>query len=120
MKKIIFLFLILFMSIISVKADDSFYLGEKVPNMYVESIKGSDIHNGAPFLLHRSDGSIVYCINPFLMMSTNGIYKEYNNLLEVDLPEELTPPIILIWFISMMEWLISPKLSISRTILFNI
>jgi len=78
MKKFIFLFLILFMSIISVKADDSFYLGEKVPNMYVESIKGSDIHNGAPFLLHRSDGSIVYCINPFLMMSTTDIYKEYN------------------------------------------
>jgi len=78
MKKIIFLFLILFMSIINVKADDSFYLGEKVPNMYVESIKGNDIHNGAPFLLHRSDGSIVYCINPFLMMSTTDIYKEYN------------------------------------------
>lgn len=77
MKKLIFLFLILFMSILNIKADDTFYLGEKVPNMYVESIKGSDIHNGAPFLLHRSDGSVVYCINPFLMMSTTGTYKEY-------------------------------------------
>lgn len=77
MKKIIFIFLILFMSILTIKADDTFYLGEKVPNMYVESIKGNDIHNGAPFLLHRSDGALVYCINPFKMMSTNDTYKSY-------------------------------------------
>lgn len=77
MKKIIFIFLILFMSVLTVKADDTFYLGEKVPNMYVESIDGSNIHNGAPFLLHRSDGSVVYCINPFKMMSTSSVYKAY-------------------------------------------
>lgn len=78
MKKIIFLFLVLFSSILIVKADDSFYLGEKVIDMYVESIRGSDKHNGAPFFIHRSDGEIVYCINPFKMMSEGGIYKSYN------------------------------------------
>ena len=78
MKKIIFLFLVLFMFNLVAKADDTFYLGEKVPNMYVESIRGNDFHNGAPFLLHRnSDGGIVYCINPFMMMSTTGVYKAY-------------------------------------------
>ena len=77
MKKIIFIFLCFFMFNVIVKADDTFYLGEKVPNMYVESVKGSNIHNGAPFLLHRSDGDIVYCINPFMNMSTTGIYKSY-------------------------------------------
>lgn len=78
MKKIIFLFCCLFIFNIIVKADDTFYLGEKVPNMYVESIRGNEIHNGAPFLLHRnSDGSVVYCINPFVMMSTTGVYKSY-------------------------------------------
>ena len=78
MKKIIFLFLILFSSILIVKADDTFYLGEKVTDMYVESIRGSDKHNGAPFFIHRSDGEIVYCINPFKMMSEGGVYKSYN------------------------------------------
>lgn len=78
MKKIIFLFFILFSSILVVNADSTFYLGEKVSDMYVESIRGSDKHNGAPFLIHRSDGKIVYCINPFKMMSEGGIYKSYN------------------------------------------
>jgi len=76
MKKIIFLFFISFLCVMGVRAN-TFYLGEKVPNMYVESIDGSNFHNGAPFLLHRNDGAIVYCINPFKMMSTTGTYKAY-------------------------------------------
>ena len=60
-----------------VNADSTFYLGEKVNDMYVESIKGSDKHNGAPFLIHRSDGEIVYCINPFKMINEGGSYKSY-------------------------------------------
>lgn len=78
MRKILFVFLTLFISILTVKADDTFYLGSKVSNMYVETINGSDMHNGAPFLITRSDGKLVYCINPFYMISTNSIYKSYN------------------------------------------
>lgn len=77
MKKIIFIFLVLFSLNLIVSADSKFYLGDKVTDMYVESIKGNDKHNGAPFLIYRSDGSIVYCINPFKMMSEDGIYKSY-------------------------------------------
>lgn len=78
MKKILFLFLISFMTILTAKAENTFYLGEKVNDMYIESINGNDIHNGAPFLLHRSDGSVVYCINPFKMMNTTDAYKSYD------------------------------------------
>lgn len=78
MKKFIFLFVCLFIFSFSVKADDTFYWGEQVPNMYIEAVRGSEVHNGAPFILYRrSDLGIVYCINPFLTMNTTTPYKAY-------------------------------------------
>ena len=77
MKKVLFIVLITFILIPCINGAEKFYLGEKVPNMYIESKTASDIHNGAPFLLTRSDGKLVYCLNPFKMMDTNNYYKSY-------------------------------------------
>ena len=76
MKKIIIFLFFIFVFISNIKAT-TFYLGEKVNDMYIESIGENDMHNGAPFLLHRSDGKIVYCLNPFYMMNTTQSYKSY-------------------------------------------
>lgn len=77
MKKILFTILFTFIFILQVNAADKFYLGEKVPNMYIESKNGNDLHNGAPFLLTRADGKLVYCIDPFKMMNTTNYYNSY-------------------------------------------
>ena len=77
MKKILFTILFTFIFIFQINAADKFYLGEKVTNMYIESKNGNDLHNGAPFLLTRADGKLVYCIDPFKMMDTNNYYNGY-------------------------------------------
>lgn len=77
MKKFIFVLLILFMSISLVKADATFHLGDQVPNQYIEVLDSGRYHNGAPFILKRSDNVFVYCINPFETMSTTALYKSY-------------------------------------------
>lgn len=78
MKKFIFLFILLFVFTTNTLALSKFYLGEKVPNMYIEEYDDYNLHNGAPFILTRDDGSIVYCINPFYMMNTTDYYNEYS------------------------------------------
>lgn len=78
MKKIMFIFILSFLFIFDVRANSKFYLGERVPDMHIESIKGSDIHNGVPFILRRDDGEFVYCINPFEKLNTTSYYSEYS------------------------------------------
>lgn len=78
MKKTIFIFITLFISITSISATYKFYLGEKVPNMHIESVSDNDIHNGIPFILRRNDNNFVYCINPFEKINTIDSYTEYN------------------------------------------
>lgn len=79
MKKIMFCFLLLFLFNIKINAlTDTFYLGEKVPNMHIESVDATNIHNGIPFILRRSDKEIVYCINPFDKLNTSNYYTAYN------------------------------------------
>ena len=77
MKKIIFIFISLFILIPTSKALSKFYLAEKVPNMHVESVSNNDIHNGIPFILRRDDGQFVYCINPFQKINTTDYYSPY-------------------------------------------
>lgn len=77
MKKILFTILLIFLFIFQIDAADKFHLGEKVPNMYIETKNGNDLHNGAPFLLTRIDGKLVYCIDPFKMMNTTNYYNSY-------------------------------------------
>lgn len=78
MKKLILFFLLFFLLITDTSALSKFYIGEKVPNMYIEEYDDNNFHNGAPFVIKRDDGSIVYCINPFLVVNTSNYYYEYN------------------------------------------
>ncbi|MBR6690730.1 MAG: Cys-Gln thioester bond-forming surface protein [Bacilli bacterium] len=78
MKKLIFIFLLLFIFISDTKALSKFYLGEKIPDMYVETISEKNIHNGIPFILRRDDGEFVYCLNQQDKINTYNYYNEYN------------------------------------------
>lgn len=79
MKKIIFTLFLLTIFMINSKALTSFSLGEKVPNMHIESVLGNEVHNGIPFALTSSDGKIVYCIDPFQPLNTEDNYYEYSS-----------------------------------------
>ena len=80
MKKIIFFLFLSFLFLINIEASSKFYIGERVPDMHVESIKGDQIHNGVPFVLRREDSEFVYCINPFERINTNDYYDEYKSV----------------------------------------
>lgn len=78
MKKILLIFLLSFAFISGTKAQTAkFHLGEKVPNMHIESIDGDKKHNGIPFVLTSDTGKIVYCINPFDKLNTSNSYTAY-------------------------------------------
>lgn len=77
MKKLIFIS-ILFIFITDIQALSKFSFSLQVPNMYIEEYTDTNFHNGAPFLITRDDGAIVYCINPFLTVNTDSYYEEYN------------------------------------------
>ena len=86
MKKILLFVLMGIIGVISVGAIDShdtFYYDTQVPNMYITKIKGSSYQNGAPFLIHRSDGTLVYCVQLFTDITgvTYDGYIGYNGLL---------------------------------------
>lgn len=79
MKKIIFIFLLLFIFMTNTKAFTArFSLGESVPNVTIESKKGDDIHRGKIFVLtRRNDKQFVYCINPFKQLNIDNNYTGY-------------------------------------------
>lgn len=77
MKKIIFIFLMLFIFNCNTKALAKFHVAEKVPNMHIESVRDIGIHNGVPFILRRDDGEFVYCIERPKDINENGYYQEY-------------------------------------------
>ena len=77
MKKIIFIFLTLFIFISSSQALSKFSLHEKVPDMYIESVKDGKVHNGIPFIIKNEDGKIVYCLNHQEKINTTDYYNEY-------------------------------------------
>ncbi|MBQ9072101.1 MAG: Cys-Gln thioester bond-forming surface protein [Bacilli bacterium] len=78
MKKIIFILILFFIFTIDIYAASKFSLGEKVPNMHIESVSENDLHNGIPFILRRDDGDFVYCLNPFQQLNTIDYYTEYS------------------------------------------
>lgn len=77
MKKITFLFILIFVCISDSNALSKFYLGEKVPNMHVETISNEKVHNGVPFILRRDDGNFVYCLDQQQKINTTNYYNEY-------------------------------------------
>ena len=88
MKKFFIIFLICILGIIDVQAydtTDTFYYDTKVENMYITKVKDGFSKNGAPFLLHKSNGELVYCLEPFLYLD-NGTYygyKEFSNIFKL-------------------------------------
>ena len=78
MKKFLIIFLMCIIGIIDVQAydtTDTFYYDTKVPNMYITKVKSGVEKNGAPFLLHKSNGELVYCIEPFLYLDEGQLRK---------------------------------------------
>lgn len=74
MKKILMLVMLCLISIVKVNAydtTDTFYYDTQVKNMYITKIKGDMKSNGAPFLLHKSNGDLVYCIEPFFDLGSS-------------------------------------------------
>jgi len=73
MKKIIFVFLTLFMSILNPKALSKFYISDNIPNMHIK-LEGD---NQVPFIIKRDDGEIVYSIDKIKNIKENEYYNEY-------------------------------------------
>lgn len=88
MKKFLFIILLSIIGIINIKAFDvidTFYYDTKVENMYITKVKNGVSKNGAPFLLHKSNGELVYCIEPFLYLDNGNYYgyKEFSNIFNI-------------------------------------
>lgn len=78
MRKIIFLFLILFTSILVVNAENTFYLGNHISNMYIQVFKEGKVKNIIPTIIFKEDSTIIYSLNPFKELNINGVYSSYN------------------------------------------
>lgn len=79
MKKILFIFLTLFIFIPFSNALSKFSLGERVPNMHIGSISSQNVsYNAVPFVLKRDDGAFVYCLEHQSKINTTDYYTEYD------------------------------------------
>lgn len=78
MKKIIFIFLTLFIIIPTSQALSKFHIAEKVPDMHIESVRDIGVHNGVPFVIRRDDNKFVYCLERPKDINENEYYKEYS------------------------------------------
>lgn len=79
MKKIVFIFLTLFIFIPISKGLAKFSIGEKVPNMNVGIISNQNVsYNGVPYVIKRSDGVFVYGLEHQLKVNTTSYYTEYD------------------------------------------
>ena len=83
MKKYLFIITTLIIFLINIDfthalSQAKFRLGERVPDMHIESVIPDDVHNGVPFILRRHDNEFVYCINPFDHLNTTEYYKGYS------------------------------------------
>lgn len=79
MKKILFIFLTLFIFIPFSNALSKFSLGERVPNMHIGSISSQNVsYNAVPFVLKRDDGTFVYCLEHQSKINTTDSYTEYD------------------------------------------
>jgi len=79
MKKILFIFITLFVFIPFSKSLTKFSLGERVPNMHVGTISNQNVsYNAVPYIIKRSDGVFVYCLEQQQKVNTTDYYTEYN------------------------------------------
>ena len=78
MKKIIFFIVLSFIFIFNVNAYNNFHLGERVPDLFIKTVKGDNSHIDKTYLINREDGAFVYCIDPFVLVNLDNEYYEYN------------------------------------------
>lgn len=84
MKKLLLLIIMGIIGVFNVKGlTDTMYYDTQIPNMYITRVKGSNSRNGAPFMLHKSNGTLVYCIDPFNpeVSGTYTGYTSYNSII---------------------------------------
>lgn len=79
MKKYLLILTFLFLFIGNVSASTKFYLGERVPNIYIRIIDGDRIGYDATSVIRReNDGAFIYCVDPFIYAKYSVDYDEYN------------------------------------------
>ncbi len=97
MKKVLFIFIILFSLVLKVNAGSKFYLGERIPNFYIESHQGNLSYSNYMHVMTNDSGKITYCINPYLNLNTNVNYNEFTeNLSFFNISDEMMNNIKLI------------------------
>ena len=77
MKKILFMYFIIFMNLSTCFA---FNLGDRVDNMYIEAFDGKNRKSDRVYLITNEVGEIVYSIDPALSLSVNGTYREFTTI----------------------------------------
>lgn len=93
MKKLLFLFFILFLMSEPVLATDTlqfYYTSEKVDNMWITRVNSTQTKSGNPYILRRrSDQSYVYCLEPFvLLLQTEDYIPYYTNDILFNISDE--------------------------------
>ena len=74
MKKILFCFAIFFIGILCVNAE-TFSIGTKLVDQSIVVTDGVRKYDSVPYIITKSNGEVVYCLNPYELLDTN---KEYN------------------------------------------
>lgn len=78
MKKIVFLLFFFFIFIFNVNAYTHFYMGERIPDIYIRMIDESKVGLDITHMIRREDGEFVYCVDPFVYANYSDSYNEYN------------------------------------------
>ena len=81
MKKIIFFFILSFIFIVNINASESqfrFGLGSRVYDVYIKAVDGEKSHIDKLYTIKKPTGEFIYCIDPFKLVSTSYVYKEYD------------------------------------------
>lgn len=92
MKKMFVLIFMFVLGLININAydfEETFYYDIQIKNMYISRVKGDTIVNSAPFLIHKSNGELVYCIEP-LPLLYEGVYEGYYGYIDkINLSQEI-------------------------------
>ena len=81
MKKFILFFILLFAFTLNIKASESqpsFQLGYRVPNTFIKAVDGDKSNVDYSHTIQKPTGETIYCIDPFKLVSTSYVYKEYD------------------------------------------
>lgn len=77
MKKFIFCFTIFFIGVFCVNAE-TFSIGTKLTDQSIVVTDGVRKYDSVPYIIRRSNGEVVYCLNPYELLDTSREYNTYN------------------------------------------